>query len=70
MNKYDESDNPNTSPEVLEQLATDRCSFVRLLVAGNPNTPPKTLELLVTDWHSSVRSAAAQNPNTDRKSVV
>jgi 3-methyladenine DNA glycosylase AlkC len=31
--------NPNTTPEVLAQLAKDEDSYVRIEVAENPNTP-------------------------------
>jgi 3-methyladenine DNA glycosylase AlkC len=55
--------NPNTTPEILEQLATDQHYYVRAHVAENPNTPQKTLELLATDEDWYVRSCVANNLN-------
>jgi hypothetical protein len=56
--------NPNTSPKILEQLATDKDTIVRRVVAQNPNTPPKSLELLATDKGPWVHGRVAYNPNT------
>ena len=47
MNKFDSADNPNTPPEVLEQLATFKSSLVCYRDARNPNTPLDVLEKLV-----------------------
>ena len=64
---YDEklalAQNPNTSPESLQTLATDENSDVRYWVATNPNTPAEVLQTLATDEDSSVRYWVAQNPN-------
>jgi hypothetical protein len=38
MNKYYLAIDPNTSTEILEQLATDESPSVRCNVAENPNT--------------------------------
>jgi len=35
------AENPNTPPQILAQLANDKCQTVRQLVAENPNTPPE-----------------------------
>jgi hypothetical protein len=64
MNNIELAQNPNTSPETLELLATDKNSDVRWEVARNPNTSPETLELLATDKDSCVRYWVAYNPNT------
>ena len=55
--------NPNTPTKTLEQLASDKDSYVRSLVAQNPNTPTKTLEQLASDKDVDVRYWVAQNPN-------
>ena len=39
MNKLELAKDPNTSPEVLEELATDEDYWVRFRVAQNPNCP-------------------------------
>jgi 3-methyladenine DNA glycosylase AlkC len=61
--KKDAVQNPNTPPEILEQLATDKDYWIRGWVAENPNTPQKTLELLATDEDWYVRAGAAINSN-------
>jgi hypothetical protein len=53
-----------TSSEILEQLATDGDSNVRICVALHPNTPPEILEQLATDESSNVRRGVAKHPNT------
>jgi 3-methyladenine DNA glycosylase AlkC len=57
---------PNTTPEILEQLATDKYWVVRHWVAQNRNTPTKSLELLATDEKSYVRYWVAQHPNKNQ----
>ena len=64
MNKYYLAIDPNTSTEILEQLATDKDYDVRCCVAQNPNTPIKTLEILATDEDYYVRRRVANHPNT------
>jgi hypothetical protein len=64
MNKLEQASNPNTPIKTLEQLATDKNSVVRWMVAENPNTPTKSLEQLATDKNSSVRCRVAKNLNT------
>jgi hypothetical protein len=54
---------PNTSPEILKLLATDKDSYVRCWVAQNPNTPLETIQLLATDVSPYVRGHAVKNPN-------
>ena len=55
--------NPNTPPETLALLATDKDYGVRWRVANNPNTSPETLALLTTDKDYGVRCGVARNPN-------
>jgi 3-methyladenine DNA glycosylase AlkC len=55
--------NPNTPPEILEFLATDREWYVRRWVAPNPNASQETLKLLATDKDPYVRAWVIQNPN-------
>jgi len=60
------SKNPNTSPEILEQLATDAPTWIRYRVAQNPNTPTKTLQQLATDKDPYVRHNVLLNPNKNQ----
>lgn len=65
---------PNTSPEVLEQLFAENAYsddfeskyFVCLELAQNPNTPLNILEKLGNklDFDPRIRTAVADNPNT------
>ena len=55
--------NVNTPVPLLEKLAEDKDSFVRVCVAKNPNTPAPTLEKLVKDKDEYVRKFAKNNPN-------
>jgi hypothetical protein len=64
VNTFEQANNPNTQPKVLEVLANDDYYWVRYLVADNPNTPPKSLELLVTDVEYCVLRHVSRNPNT------
>ena len=64
MNKVELANDSNTPPKVLEQLANDESSIVRLPVAENPNTPPKILEQLANDKEWEVRYCVARNLNT------
>ena len=56
--------NPNTSVEILQQLAGDKSPNVRARVARNPNTPVEILQQLAGDEDFDVRKAIAKNPNT------
>jgi hypothetical protein len=67
MNKYDLARDPNTSTEILEQLATDWYYSVRCTVARNPNTSPKVLEILATDEDYWIRYRVSINPNTPHR---
>jgi hypothetical protein len=64
INKLDQAEYPNTPPEILEVLATDKYFNVRYKVAQNPNTPPTTLEQLATDKYYPVHWNVSRNPNT------
>ena len=61
--------NPDTPPETLKLLATDKDSSVRYWVARNPNTPQESLQLLATDESYYVRSCVVRNPNTPTKTL-
>jgi hypothetical protein len=63
MNNLELAHHPNTTPEILQVLATDKFSHVRYAAAHNPNTTPEILQVLATDKFSHVRYAAAHNPN-------
>jgi len=67
--KKDLAKDPNTAPEILEQLATDKEYWIRYCVASNPNIPQKSLELLATDEGHYVRHLVATNPNTPQKAL-
>ena len=56
--------NPNTSADVLTELAKDSYWCVRSYVARNPNTPADVLTELAKDSDYIVRRNAAGNPNT------
>jgi hypothetical protein len=55
--------NLNIPVELLEELAQDKDSDIRELVAQNPNTPVNLLEQLAQDRNESVRKSVANNPN-------
>jgi hypothetical protein len=55
--------NPNTTKEILQQLAFDKDSSVRSRVAENLNTPLETLQQLAIDKDPDVRAWVIQNPN-------
>ena len=55
--------NPNTSQDTLAVLATDKHSWVRLLVAQNQNTSQESLAVLATDKDIWVRCWVARHPN-------
>lgn len=62
--KIDIAKNPNTSPEILSELAKDKDDAIRCAVAMNPNTPEKVLfSLLLEDQCFSVLYDVTQNPN-------
>jgi hypothetical protein len=54
---------PNTAPEILEQLAADDNPNIRYDIARNPNTPKESLQLLATDKYPDVRYCVARHPN-------
>ena len=56
--------NPNTSADVLTELAKDSDYIVRRNAAGNPNTPADVLTELAKDSDYDVRISVARNPNT------
>ena len=63
------TENPNTSPETLKVLATDKYYVVRYGVAENSKTPVETLKVLATDEDSGVRRGVAKNPNYKTKTI-
>ena len=54
--------NPNTSQQVLAELAA-KPAAIRRRVAANPSTPPEVLARLGVDHTQSVSDAALSNPN-------
>ena len=56
--------NPNTSEEVLQQLAQDENQDVRWEVAKNPNTSEEVLQQLARDEIVQVRAGVGFNSNT------
>ena len=69
MDKIKQARNPNTPPETLQVLATDKYYGVRCGVAQNPNTPQESLQVLATDENSYVRCVVAQNPNYKKQTL-
>lgn len=63
MNNLELAHDPNTTPEILQVLATDEDDLVRYRVALNPNTTPEILQVLATDEDFFVRYWVAHNPN-------
>ena len=63
MTKLSQARDPNTSPETLSVLATDKVWVIRYWVAQNPNTSPEILWDLATDKDEDVRYSVGQNPN-------
>jgi F0F1-type ATP synthase epsilon subunit len=58
------ADHPNTSVEILAELAKDKNEIVREFVADNSKTAPETLAELATDKNADVRKAVAGNFRT------
>ena len=54
---------PDTSVDVLIDLANGSDSIVKMTVAENPNTPIDILEMLSSDEDEIVRWGVTQNPN-------
>jgi hypothetical protein len=70
MNKIELAQNPNTSPEVLQTLATDKSSNVRRYVAKNPNYKSnKTLEL-TSEQFNSLKELIESDQNPVLKSLL
>jgi 3-methyladenine DNA glycosylase AlkC len=63
MTNLELAHDPNTTLEILQDLATDDDRWVRCWVAQNPNTTLEILKSLATDDDSVVRYWAAHNPN-------
>jgi 3-methyladenine DNA glycosylase AlkC len=63
LQKLHAGEDPNTSIEILEELATDKEYWIRSRVARNPNASPKILQKLATDKAYVVRHYVAQHPN-------
>ena len=59
--KLELAQNPNTPPETLVRLASNKNYVIVWAVAQNPNTPPKTLEVLTSDEDYNVRESAKKN---------
>lgn len=64
------ANNPQTSPQVLAQLALDKSRFVREAVAANLQTPSDVLIRLALDQAWEVRRVVACNPKTPRDVLV
>ena len=60
------AENPNTSPELLDELAKDKDYLIRLSVACNPNTSESTLRELSKQGSADIRYAVAEHKNTPR----
>lgn len=62
------AENPNTPPELLTKLSSDREGSVRIAVAKNPNTSPEILnkfsKLRGNSTYDLLRRYSGSNPNT------
>jgi Leucine rich repeat variant len=58
------SQDPNTSPEQLESLASDEEERIRFQVARNRSTPPRALQKLAHTADPTMRFLVAQHPST------
>ena len=68
--KYNLVDIKNVSPEILEELAENKDSYVRSAVARNPNTPPEALKKLAEDENEYIRGRIAENPSTPAEAFM
>jgi hypothetical protein len=64
--------NRNITDKILERLAWDNYSQVRLKVAENPKTTARLIDDLVQyiEWHPTVLKALVQHPNTSISSLI
>jgi len=56
--------NPNTDPDLLDELSTNLATSIRIAVAGNPNTRPETIRMLYRAEPRANYTTVAANPNT------
>ena len=70
MDKLEEAQHPETTPERLVELARDTTPTVRYGVAQHPDTPASVLDELSRDESSLVRQGVAMNPNTSDSTIV
>lgn len=62
--KWDIANDPDTLPESLNALSSDKDWMIRSAVAKNRNTPKETLKKLAKDPEWQVRNNVAINPHT------
>jgi hypothetical protein len=62
--------NPNTSPEVLKELAKINNYFIKMELAKNDNTPLEVLKILADDVTASVRLYVAMNANASKEILM
>lgn len=55
--------NPNTDPQILDELSTSQYLSVKHVVASNPNTRPETIGKLFASFGSDIHLGIADNPS-------
>lgn len=56
--------NPNTDPDLLDELSTNLTTSIRVAVAGNPGTRPSTIRAMYKAEPKLNYTAVAANPGT------
>ena len=55
--------NPNTDPEILDELSMSQSLSIKHVVASNPNTRPETIGKLFASFGSDIHLGIADNPS-------
>ena len=55
--------NPNTDPQILDELSTSQSLSIKHVVASNPNTRPETIGKLFASFGSDIHLGIADNPS-------
>lgn len=61
--EYSLARNPNTDPQILDELSTSQSLSIKHVVASNPNTRPETIGKLFASFGSDIHLGIADNPN-------
>jgi len=68
--EYSLARNPNTDPQILDELSTSQSLSIKHVVASNPNTRPETIGKLFAEFGSVSHLGIADNPNTPVQILV